>query len=100
MKGYRHGEIFLLETKSVSKDAKENKSKILMTGSHGNNHSFDNGKLYLKEDGQTFGYLKAKNTTLFHPEHGVKGKAKIKDGVYQLIKQVEYTPDGLIPVID
>lgn len=72
-----------------------------MVGSHGNNHSIDNGVFYKKQEGITFGYLEAKNTSLLHPEHSPKvGDAKIQDGYYQLIKQVEYTPDGLIPVVD
>jgi len=99
-KAYRHGEILLLKIKSLPKGLKEKKSNVLMSGSHGNSHSFTNGKLYLKEDGQTFGYLVAKGTTLLHPEHGEDGKAKIADGVYQLIKQVEYTPEGFKPVVD
>ena len=103
MKAYRHGEILLLKIKSLPKGLKEEKSNVLVVGSHGNSHTFDKGKLYLKQDGQTFGYLKAKDTTLLHPEHGIgKGlkKAKIEDGIYQLIKQNEYTPSGLVPVID
>ena len=100
MKAYRHGEILILKIKSIPKGLKEEKTNVLMTGSHGNSHTFTSGKIYLKQDGQTFGYLRAKNTTLLHPEHGVKGKAKIADGNYQLIKQVEFTPSGLVPVID
>jgi hypothetical protein len=101
---YRHGEICLLQIKSLPKGLKETKSNSLMSGSHGNSHSFDNGKLYLKEDGFTFGYLVAKDTTLLHPEHGIgKGalkKAKIEDGIYQLIKQQEWIADGFKQVID
>lgn len=104
-KAYRHGEVLLVKVDKFPKDleqSKQSKSKVIMTGSHGNNHTIDNGKLYFKKNGDfEFGYLVAKNTSLLHPEHSPKvGKAKIKDGIYKLIKQNEYTPQGLIPVKD
>lgn len=99
---YRHGEVCLIKIKELPKDLELSKSKVFMVGSHGNHHEIDNGKLYFKkEDNFCFGYLVAKNTNLIHPEHKDKsGKAKIKDGIYKLIKQQEHTPDGLVPVID
>lgn len=100
-KAYRHGEILLLKIKSLPKGLKEEKTNVIMKGSHGHDHTFNNGRLYLKTDGQTFGYLVAKDTSLLHQEHSPKiGDAKIKDGVYQLIKQVEYTPDGFRVIKD
>ena len=102
-KMYRHGEIGLLLVDNLPKGLKETKTNLLMAGSHGNSHSFDKGKFYLKQEGLTFGYLVAKGTNLLHPEHGVgEGikKAKIKDGIYQLIKQQEYLPEGFKPVVD
>lgn len=99
-KGYRHGEIAIIKISKLPKGLEKSSSEVFMVGSHGNNHSINNGDIYLKnEDGFIFGYLKAKNTSLFHPEHSPKG-AKIEDGYYKLIKQQEYTPEGLIPVID
>lgn len=98
---YRHGEVLLIKIDKLPEGLTESKEKVFMVGSHGNNHSFDNGTFYKKQDGNTFGYLEAKNTSLLHPEHSPKiGDAKIEDGYYQLIKQVEYTPDGLVPVVD
>lgn len=101
---YRHGEILLVKVDSLPKGLKLSNSKTIMMGSHGNNHNIDTGKLYLTkpEIGNfTFGYLVAKKTNLLHPEHKEKnGKCPIKDGIYQLIKQNEFTPQGLIPVID
>jgi len=104
-KCYRHGEILLKKVSELPKGLELSKSNIIMQGSHGNNHSIDTGKLYFKKEGDyIFGYLVAKNTNLLHAEHGVgKGslkKAKIDDGIYQLLKQNEYTPSGLIPVRD
>ncbi len=100
---YRHGEIVLLKVDKLPKDLEPSKSKIIMVGSHGNNHEIDTGKIYFKKESDfIFGYLVAKNTHLIHSEHKEKnGKScKIEDGIYQLIKQNEYTPQGLIPVID
>ena len=100
-KAYRHGEICFLSIDKLPKGLKETKTKIIETGSHGNSHTFDNGKIYLKKEGQfVIGYFKAKNTSLFHPEHSPKGEAKLPDGSYQILKQAEHTPAGLLPVID
>lgn len=107
MKNYRHGDLALIGIKELPKNLKPSKTKILMTGSGGNNHSIDKGTVYLKnEDDFIFGYLEAKNTKLYHIEHGnkVKGKslreAKIKDGIYELRKQMENTHSGMKQVID
>ena len=102
LKCTRHGEILFVPTKSIPKGLTEAKTKVIMQGSHGNNHSFDNGKLYLKQDGQyIFGYFKAKNTSLLHPEHSPNiGDAKLSDGNYEIRKQQEYINKELIPIID
>lgn len=79
----------------------ESKSNIFATGSHGNDHSFKGGKLYIleKPQGQVVGYFTAKDTKLFHPEHSPKG-CRLPNGKYELRKQVEFTPEGLVPVQD
>lgn len=100
-KAYRHGEIMLLKVSKLPAGLKISDQKTFMVGSHGNSHSVNQGKIYFKEDGISFGYLVAKDTILLHPEHKDEtGGAKIPNGVYKLIKQQEYTPDGLIPIID
>lgn len=99
---YRHGEIGFLEIDKLPEGLTESKTSTFATGSHGNDHTFKGGKLYLLEkmEGQTIGYLEAKNTSLYHPEHSPNGEAKLPDGVYELKKQVEFTPEGLVPIID
>ncbi len=98
---YRHGEILLLKIEKLPEGLKKSDTKTFMVGSHGNSHSIDKGQLYLTKDPINFGYLVAKDTNLLHPEHQDEtGGAKIKNGIYQLIKQQEFTPEGLIPVID
>ena len=107
MKKYRHGDLALIAIKELPKDLKPAKTKILMVGSGGNNHSIDNGIVYLKNENDfIFGYLVAKNTKLYHIEHGksIKGKklkeVKIEDGIYQLRRQQEQTHSGMRPVVD
>ena len=105
---YRHGDLGLIGIKVLPKELEENKSNIIMKGSHDNNHSFSGGKLYLKESGEfVIGYLKAgKGCKLFHIEHGkkIKGKelreASIKEGMYELRKQCEDTHEGMKQVVD
>ncbi len=69
-------------------------------GSGGHTHSFKNGTFYPKIEGNFIvGYLKAKGTILYHPEHTPKGE-KIADQNYEVRRQVEVTHEGMIPVID
>lgn len=97
---YRHGEIGFIKVSKIPK-LTESKTNIFATGSHGNNHSFKGGKLFLleKPEGQVIGYFSAKDTKLFHPEHSPNGCA-LPNGKYEIRKQNEFTPSGLIPVID
>jgi len=98
MKAYRHGENILIQINKLPEDAKKLKTNIFATGSSNNNHSITTGTLYKNEEGL---YLEAKDTSLLHPEHSPNaGDAKIEDGFYQIKIQVEYTPEGLKPVID
>jgi len=103
---YRHGDLALVEISELPKGLSETKTKIIMTGSNNNPHSFDTGKLYLKRiNSFVFGYFVAKNTTLFHKEHGIGNKigfkkAKIQDGIYELRQQNEDTHQGMRQVVD
>ena len=97
-KAYRHGENLLIKIEALPSDVQLLKTNIFATGSSNNNHSITTGKLFKNETGL---YLEAKNTCLIHPEHSPKkGDAQIEDGFYQIKTQVEYTPEGLKPVID
>ncbi len=105
---YRHGDMALISVEKLPEGLKKSNSKILMKGSHGNNHSFENGEFYPQNKNRfVFGYLVAKkNCCLFHITHGKKTngkrlkKAKIKTGIYELRKQQEDTHVGLEPVLD
>ena len=104
---YRHGDLALIQIDKLPKDLKKSTSKVLMRGSNNNPHTYDNGEFYPKKENDfVFGYFVAKNTKLYHKEHGkkVKGKnlleAKIKDTIYQLRSQIEDTNAGMRPVQD
>ena len=95
---FRHGDICGVKISKLPKGLKETKTTVLETGSHGHNHSINQGKVYFKKDGEhIFGYLVAKDTFLNHEEHG---KLELTNGVYELRKQTEHTPQGLIPIRD
>jgi hypothetical protein len=99
--GYRQGDVRYFLTDTLPEGLKESKSSIILqTGSGGNPHTFKGGKFYpLVEGDFKIGYLVAKNTKIFHIEHNPKGTL-IQDGIYEVGRQVEETPDELKPVID
>lgn len=94
----RQGDLVLKKIKKLPSKLEEAKTKVMVRGSHSHDHSIDQGKLYFKQvDTHVFGFLIAKGTTIDHPEHG---GMKLEDGVYELRKQTEFTPAGLVPVVD
>lgn len=108
MKNIRHGDLALIGVDKLPDGLKAADTKVLMTGSHGNDHTFDKGVFYPKvEENFVIGYFVAhKGCKLYHPEHGerVKGKTlletHINEGIYELKRQVEDTHAGMKPVID
>ncbi len=101
---YRHGELLFVEIDKIPDGLKEAIGNIIITGSNNNPHTFKGGKLYLKDDNYIIGYLVAKNTTLFHLEHGNgTGKlkeAKLSDNNYKILRQWEFINKEMIPIID
>ena len=97
----RQGDVLLLKISKLPTGLKASKETVLMAnGSGGHSHTFKGGTFYPKVEGDfIIGYLKAKGTTIHHPEHSPKGD-KIEDGIYEIRKQSEYTHEGLRPVID
>jgi hypothetical protein len=109
LKNYRHGDLALIGIEKLPSDIEdETASNVIMKGSHQNEHTATDAKIYLKDtDGFVFGYMVAgKDCLLHHVEHGVKIKGKqmkdayIEPGVYELRKQHEDTHDGMKQVID
>lgn len=109
-KAYRHGEIAFVSIKKLPVSYGEKvKSKKFLVGSHGNPHTYDNGELFLTKEGDVdniFGYFIAKNTTLFHKQHGSRKNAsdlktaKLPNGIYELRRQVEIVNEEMKPIID
>ena len=108
MNNYRHGDIALIGIKELPTGLTKATTNIIIDQdqtSGGNAHSFKRGEIYFKNvDTFVFGYLEAKNTTLFHAKHG-EGKdalktAKVEDGIYELRRQNEETHEGMRVVVD
>lgn len=107
-KVYRHGEVHFVFINSLPEGLTKAKTDVIMNGSGGNDHIIKNADIFFKEENNfIFGYLHAKKgNKLLHVEHGktVKGsrmkECSLPEGYYQLRRQVEYTNEGMKPVID
>lgn len=118
-KGIRHGDMALIWIDKLPEGLTKSDSKVLMTGSGGNDHTYINGEFYPKQVDQfVFGYFKAlDNCKLYHKEHGEKDKDRkfltevidsqelkvtiIPAGkIAVLKKQNEDTHTGMKPVVD
>ncbi|MCL4399770.1 hypothetical protein M1506_00645 [Patescibacteria group bacterium] len=107
LKKYRHGDLALIGIEKLPDGLKKAKTKVIIQSSGGNAHSIDKGDIYFKDvDEYIFGYLVAKNTSLYHKEHGEKRTdkslkvARINDGVYKLCRQNEKTHEAMRRVED
>ncbi len=106
IKVWRHGEILFIETNKIPKEAKLKKTNTLLVGSGSNPHTFKGGKFYeYQKDNLIFGYFEAKNTKLYHVEHGDKKvgelkEAKLLDGIYELRKGQEFINSEMKPIVD
>jgi hypothetical protein len=109
LQNVRHGDMCLIGIDKLPEGLTASKSKVLMTGSHGNNHSFTgNGTFYPHEEVKgtlrVVGYLEAREgTKLTHLDHGPAGK-KLREvpiqGLFQARKQTADTHAGMRPVED
>ena len=104
---YRHGDMALIRIEKLPEGLIKSDSKVLMTGSGGNDHTYNVGEFYPKVvDNFIFGYFVAyTETKLFHLEHGCKKTSELKEmpfraDVYMLKKQNAYINGQMKPVID
>jgi hypothetical protein len=103
---YRHGEIAFKVIGKLPEGLTKSKNKEFLKGSHGHPHTYNKGEFYPKVESENiFGYFVAKNTTLFHLEHGDKKdgelmSAKLPDGIYRLRRGVEVVNKALKQIID
>ena len=100
--GVRQGDLAFIKIAKLPMGLKAVKTNVLLqNGSGGNPHTFKGGIFYPKIDGQfIIGYLKAKNTKLYHSEHGNKNGEKLLVGVWEVRRQSEDTIQGLKVVVD
>jgi hypothetical protein len=109
-KPIRHGDLGLFPVDKLPEGLTASKSKVIMSGSHGNNHSFDTGVFCPKEirQGSKFiigYYIAGKGSNLLHTEHGCKKdgtikQAPIQEGVWECRGQVEATNQGMSRAAD
>ena len=108
MNNYRHGDIALIGVRAIPDGLKKIKTNVLIdNGSGGHPHTFSGGSFYpAAKDNFVIGYLDARKTTLYHPEHGTQvdgeslREARIENGIYEIRRQSEDTNDGMKPVVD
>ena len=99
-KSIRHGDIALIKINKLPEGLTKSDSKVLLEGgSGGHAHTFTAGSFYPKIEGQNIiGYFVATKTTkLGHVEHG---SPKVPQGIYEVRRQVEFTPTGIKRVVD
>jgi len=106
----RHWDVLLVKIDKLPTWLNKSSSNIFLAWKN-NNHMIDKGSIYITKDPNTlreseflYGYLVAKDTTLIHNEHSPisdeNRNALIPNGVYELFKQKEATPDGFKVVLD
>ena len=99
---YRQGDVFLFKTDRLPK-TKKAKNKILALGeATGHKHEIIDGDVFIDADGNLF--VEAKNkTVLSHNKGGVEADHKpiaVDEGLYRVVIQREYEPDGWRQVAD
>lgn len=106
----RHWDVLLVRIDKLPEWLTKSNTKIFLAWKN-NNHEISKWEIYITKDVNTlrenefhYGYLVAKNTTLIHNEHSPMSdenrNALIPDGVYELFKQKEQTPDGFKIILD
>ncbi|MEI8349859.1 MAG: hypothetical protein WCI77_06875 [Candidatus Omnitrophota bacterium] len=88
----RQGDLLIVKVEKIPEDAQTQKSRILAEGeATGHMHELDSGEVYEKDGTLYFKVAEGGNVTLKHPEHG---PLQFDEGVYQVIRQREYIPEG------
>lgn len=103
---YRQGDLAYIAIDKLPEklNAGFEEGTIFSGGTGGHNHDFKGGMFYPVNEDNVIGYLDAKDTVLLHPEHGEgEGVAKtgsLNNGIYKVVRQVEQTHEGMVPVVD
>ena len=95
---FRQGDLLIVKISGIPTDCIKQAHRILAEGeAAGHMHELDSGEVYEKEGTLFFRVPEEQRTTLKHPEHG---PITFGPGVYKVIRQREYAPDGWRKVID
>ena len=93
----RQGDLLILKVNGLPEEAVKLNHRILAEGeATGHMHELDSGELY-ESKGTMYFSVSGKNTILKHPEHK---QVTFKPGVYKVIRQREYEPNGWRRVSD
>jgi hypothetical protein len=91
----RHGELLVEKIDMLPAGCAE-ASNVLATGKGGNAHKVTGDASVMEHDAELYILVKSK-AKIIHPEHKAISLGK---GAYKVIRQVEYTPQGLRKVED
>ena len=94
----RQGDLLIIKVQGIPAQAVAQKSRVLAEGeATGHFHKLDSGEVY-EQNGTLYFKVEEKSTTaLEHPEHKT---ITFDPGVYKVIRQREYEPNGWRQVSD
>lgn len=88
----RQGDLLIVKVDKIPEGALEQKSRVLAEGeATGHMHELDLGEVYEKDGTLYFKVAEGGSVILKHPEHG---PLQFDEGIYQVIRQREYEPEG------
>ncbi len=94
----RHGDLLIVKVKVMPEGAVPHASRILAEGeATGHKHELDSGDVYEKDGVLYFKVNMGKISTLSHQEHHA---LTFEAGIYKVVQQREYVPDGWRNVAD
>jgi len=86
-KPIRHGDVDIIPTDQIPKEAKPQKTNVVMHGESGHEHRLINGQLLILDDRK---FIKSTDQTyIIHEEHKQK---PIPKGLYEVKQEVEFDP--------
>lgn len=93
---YRHGDILIKKIEKLEENLEVVENVLAEGKATGHSHKIKGAKVYLDKNGNRFIKV-AKKAILTHEEHA---EIQIEKGIYAVIRQREYTPQGLRQVQD
>ncbi len=88
----RQGDLLIIKVDVIPPGAKELKTRVLAEGeATGHKHELTGGEVYTHSDQLYFRIEENNQTTLTHPEHH---PLEFSPGIYKVVRQKEYEPEG------